>query len=137
MQTYLLANLRELRQILDNKIRYIESVCKGGQICVPDLDDPNLLTELRDRFQTIPESEPQVAGANDYSGYEYLLSLPITSFTLKSLEKLQAEWAKTGEKIETLETKTPKELWKKDLDDLEKKLNVRDMYLIFVLVIMS
>jgi len=108
---------------------------------VTDLEDPNFLTELREN-----NFDPQVTWANndnskeqDYSGYEYLLSLPTTSITLKNLEKLQTELVETENKRVTLENKRPEELWKKDLDDLEKKLNVRDKYLIliFVLVIMS
>jgi len=162
MQKYILANLERLLLILDNKVRFILGVV-SGEIIVSNRKRAELLIELKQKgFTPIPKkgkyAEPQVAGANDdnsedqedgvqetasksvnvegatWGDYEYLLSLPIGTLTLESVQKLLDEKADKENEFEILMGTPSKSLWLKDLDELEKKLDVRDNYL-FCLVV--
>lgn len=111
----------------------------------------DLLMELQQKgFTPMPRkgksAEPQVAGANDdiseeqdddttreetatvegakRGDYEYLLSLPIGSLTIESVQKLLAEKDEKEKEFEILKATPPTSMWMKDLDELEKKLDV-------------
>lgn len=156
MQKYILANLQRLLLILDNKVRFILGVV-NGEIIVSNRKKADLLIELKQKgFTPMPKkgksAEPQVAGANDdnseenedaeqetasrpvsvegatWGDYEYLLSLPIGTLTLESVQKLLDEKTDKEKEFEILMGTPTTSLWLKDLDELEKKLDVRDSY---------
>jgi DNA topoisomerase-2 len=135
----------------------------NGEIIVSNRKKAELLIELKQKgFTPMPRkgksAEPQVAGANDdnsdgqedgeqetvsrpvnvegatWGDYEYLLSLPIGTLTLESVQKLLDEKAEKEKEYEILMGTPTKSLWLKDLDDFEKKLDVRDNYLICFVV---
>jgi DNA topoisomerase-2 len=162
MQKYILANLERLLLILDNKVRFILGVVHG-EIIVSNRKKAELLKELKHKgFTPMPRkgksSEPQVAGANDdnsedgeqetgsqpvrveeatWGDYEYLLSLSIGTLTLESVQKLLDEKAEKEKEFEIL-TGTPlKSLWLKDLDEFEKKLDVRNLIFLVEFEIMK
>ncbi|WJX39561.1 DNA topoisomerase 2 [Trifolium repens] len=151
---YILANLERLLLILDNKVRFILGVV-NGEIIVSNRKKAELLIELKQKgFTPMPRkgksAEPQVAGANDdnsdgqedgeqetvsrpvnvegatWGDYEYLLSLPIGTLTLESVQKLLDEKAEKEKEYEILMGTPTKSLWLKDLDDFEKKLDELD-----------
>ncbi|GAU18535.1 hypothetical protein TSUD_325240 [Trifolium subterraneum] len=150
---YILANLERLLLILDNKVRFILGVV-NGEIIVSNRKKAELLIELKQKGFTPmrkgKSAEPQVAGANDDSSegqedgeqetvsqpvnvegatwgdYEYLLSLPIGTLTLESVQKLLDEKAEKEKEHEILMGTPTKSLWLKDLDDFEKKLDELD-----------
>lgn len=137
MQKYMLANLERLLLILDNKVRFILGVV-NGEIIMVNRKKAELLIELKQKGFTPmlrkgESAEPQVVGANDESSegatwgdYEYFLSLPIGTLTLESVQKLLDEKAEKEKEHEVLMGTPTKSLWLKDLDEFEKKLDVRD-----------
>ncbi|XP_061355675.1 DNA topoisomerase 2-like [Gastrolobium bilobum] len=151
---HLLDNLERLLLVLDNKVRFILGVV-NGEIIVSNRRKADLLTELQQKgFTPMPRKgksvEPQVAGATDEEqeddntreqetgsepvnvegarrgDYEYLLSLPIGTLTLESVQKLLAEKDEKAKEFEILKETPSKSMWLKDLDELEKKLDELD-----------
>ena len=53
------------------------------------------------------------------ASFKYLKSMKIWSMTVKKLEALKNEADKIKNKIEMLESKTSKDLWREDLDNFE------------------
>ncbi|XP_016170360.1 DNA topoisomerase 2 isoform X1 [Arachis ipaensis] len=149
---HILNNLERLLLILDNKVRFILGVV-NGEIIVSNRKKADLLMELQQKgFTPMPRkgksAEPQVAGANDdiseeqdddttreetatvegakRGDYEYLLSLPIGTLTIESVQKLLAEKDEKEKEFEILKATPPTSMWMKDLDELEKKLDEMD-----------
>ncbi|XP_004499912.1 DNA topoisomerase 2 [Cicer arietinum] len=150
---YILANLERLLLILDNKVRFILGVV-SGEIIVSNRKKADLLIELKKKgFTPMPRkgksAEPQVAGAIDdnseeqedeqdtvsrpvsvegatWGDYEYLLSLPIGTLTLESVQKLRDEKAEKEKEFEILMGTPTTSLWMKDLDEFETKLDELD-----------
>lgn len=149
-----MGNLNRLLLILDNKVRFILGVV-NGEIIVSNRKKAELLIELKEKgFTPMPRkgksTKPQVAGANDddseeqedaepetasqsvsvegatWGDYEYLLSLPIGTLTLESVQKLLDEKTEKEKEYEILSGTPTTSLWLKDLDEFEKKLDVRD-----------
>lgn len=139
--------------VLDNKVRFILGVV-SGEIVVSNRKKADLLIELQQKgFTPMPKkgksAEPQVAGANDENSeeqedentreeavrveeakrgdYEYLLSMSIGTLTLESVQKLLAEKEETEKEFEILKATPSKSMWMKDLDELEKKLDVGEI----------
>lgn len=148
MQKHILENLERLLLVLDNKVRFILGVV-SGEIIVSNRKKADLLMELQQKgFTPMPRNgksaEPQVAGATDDNSeeqetgsepvsvegarrggdYEYLLSMSIGTLTVESVEKLLAEKDEKEKEFEILKATPPKSMWMKDLDEIERKLDV-------------
>lgn len=153
MQNHILNNLERLLLVLDNKVRFILGVV-SGEIIVNNRKNADLVIELQQKgFTPMPRkgksAEPVVAGANDEEeqeddnsteqetgsveaakrgDYEYLLAMSIRTLTFESVQKLLAEKAEKEKEFEILKATPSKSMWLKDLDELEKKLDVGEIY---------
>ena len=150
----MLENLERLLSVLGNKVRFILGVV-SGEIVVSNRRKADLLIELQQKgFSPFPKKsksvEPQVAGADDneqetdatkeqenspesvisvgvrVGDYEYLLSMPIGSLTIENVEKLLAERDEKEKEYDILKATPPTSMWMKDLDEIEKKLDVSE-----------
>ncbi|CAK9187446.1 unnamed protein product [Ilex paraguariensis] len=133
---------------LDNKVRFILGVLEG-KIIVSDRKRADLFIELKEKgFTPFPQKtktvEAVVAGATDdveelkensetvtskgvrTSDYEYLLSMAIGTLTLEKVQELCADRDKLNEEVDDLRKATPKSMWTKDLDALERELDEQD-----------
>ncbi|CAK9140400.1 unnamed protein product [Ilex paraguariensis] len=131
---------------LDNKVRFILGVLEG-KIIVSDRKRADLFVELKEKgFTPFPQKtktvQGVVAGATDdveelkensetvtskgvhASDYEYLLSMAIGTLTLEKVQELCADRDKLNEEVDDLKKATPKSMWTKDLDALERELDV-------------
>lgn len=132
---------------LENKVRFILGVVKG-EIVVSNRKRADLFLELQQKgFTPFPKKtksvEPEVAGAADdteeteenlnseaissgvrISDYEYLLSMAIGTLTIEKVQALLDERDKLNGEVHGLRIATPKSLWEKDLDELERELDV-------------
>ncbi|XP_022152632.1 DNA topoisomerase 2 isoform X2 [Momordica charantia] len=141
----LLENLeRELLQ-LENKVRFILAVV-NGEIVVSNRRRVDLFHELQAKgFTPFPKKtksvEPEVAGASNetdeaeespeakgerVSDYGYLLALAIGTLTIEKVQELCNDRDELKGEVEDLRKATPKSLWLKDLDTLEKELDEMD-----------
>lgn len=132
---------------LENKVRFIIAVV-NGEIIVSNRKRADLFVELqRKGFTPFPKKtkavEPEVAGANDeaeeteenspavskngvqISDYEYLLAMAIGTLTIEKVQELCADRDRLNKEVEDLRKETPRSFWVKDLDALEKQLDVR------------
>ena len=146
MQKVLLNNLELELLKLDNKVRFILGVVRG-EIIVNNRKRADLFLELHQRgFTPFPKksktNDIAVAGVTDdteeaeentdvvikggvrATDYEYLLSMAIGTLTLEKVQELCAERDKLNSEVDDLKRATPKALWTKDLDALERELDV-------------
>merc|ERR1719347_987318 len=56
-------------------------------------------------------------------GYEYLLKMPISSLTKEKVARLLKDQEETNHKVKALKSRTVKDLWRSDLDQLEGHLD--------------
>ena len=120
---------------LSNKMRFILAVVDGSLVVnrkkkeelIAELDalcydrlpktDKGTVAELDDDGQFVAED---VAGAS----FDYLLGMPLWNLTLEKVEELCAEKAAKEAEVAELHKTTDKDLWMRDLDTLEQKLNL-------------
>ncbi|KAM7262891.1 hypothetical protein ACFE04_000574 [Oxalis oulophora] len=126
---------------LDNKVRFILAVV-SGEIIVNNRKKAELLIELQGKgFTPFPKTTktagPEIAGATDVDpqenekdpeggDYDYLLRMPISSLTLEKVQQLCSQRDEMNQEVELMRQSTPKSLWFKDLDALEKQLDEQD-----------
>lgn len=114
---------------LENKVRFIEGVVEG-EIIVTNRKRADLFFELKQKgfvqFQKkiVESGVSEGTEGNGENGYDYLLSLPIGILTLEKVRELRAKRDKLNGEIDDLKKATPMSLWTKDLDALEKELDV-------------
>ncbi|PWA01549.1 hypothetical protein BB558_002380 [Smittium angustum] len=68
------------------------------------------------------------SGGATAGDYDYLLSMPIWSLTYEKFEKLNKERDDCQARLDTLLSKSPKDLWVSDLDNFEKFWNMKLEY---------
>jgi DNA gyrase/topoisomerase IV subunit B/ssDNA-binding Zn-finger/Zn-ribbon topoisomerase 1 len=59
----------------------------------------------------------------EHKNYDYLIMMPIVSFSKEKIEELTKSRDKKAKELETLQNKSEKQLWKEDLIQLQKMLN--------------
>ncbi|XP_020113224.1 DNA topoisomerase 2-like [Ananas comosus] len=143
----LLDNLEMDLLKLDNKVRFILGVVRG-EIIVNNRKRAELFIELHQKgFTPFPkkskgidvaivgatteeeenEESPEMGkGGVRASDYEYLLSMAIGTLTLEKVQELCGERDKLESEVEELRKATPRSLWLKDLDALERELEEQE-----------
>ncbi|KAI3338874.1 DNA topoisomerase [Ustulina deusta] len=126
---------------LKNQARFVQEIM-DGELVVSRKKRQVIVGELRERkYETFAkktdgkttkeegEDEDEDDGVDDSAkaldinddahGYDYLLSMPIWSFTQERLDRLKEQIAKKKTEYDDLERLSEKDLWCKDLDDFE------------------
>ena len=110
----LLKKYTHKKDILENKIRFLQEqiddilvLYKEKDIVIQELENLNYL-----KISSKEDSEPD---------YEYLLSMRMDSVTEEKLNKLKEELADIIDKITDLQSKSNKDLWGDDLNELKNK----------------
>lgn len=136
---------------IENKVKFILGVVKG-EIIVNNRKRAELLLELKNKgFTPFPKKKPVEAVVADStddaddseespeessrgvraSDYDYLLSMAIGTLTLEKVQELCADRDKLNAEVEDMRNATPKHLWMKDLDVLDKQLDVCHLKYLF------
>ncbi|GJN14056.1 hypothetical protein PR202_gb00831 [Eleusine coracana subsp. coracana] len=141
----LLENLELEFRKLSNKVRFIGLVV-AGDIDVRGRKKVELCLELQEKkFDPFPKKqkgEPAAVGAIEDeeeneaspetpavvpgSEYDYLLSMAIGTLTVERQKELEAQKERCANDVEELKNTPPKSLWFRDLEALEKELDVLD-----------
>ncbi|CAG9316989.1 unnamed protein product [Blepharisma stoltei] len=135
---YLVAKLTKEVKILSNKVRFINALSDGEisvynrmkTLIVGDLKRKDFMSasELDNIFK---ESNNSDLDEDERSGirkkipldeYDYLLNLPLWSFTFEKVRQLKAEEEEKSALLEKLINTTIFEMWIKDLDDLQQTI---------------
>ena len=106
---YILKDLEQQIAVLNNKSRFLKEVSKK-EIEVVDKrrKKEEIITQLEQRnYLKVKES------------FDYLLSMPIWSFTDEKLAELEAQIKKKTEEHTFINSQTPEDLWSTDLDLFE------------------
>ncbi|KAJ2990015.1 hypothetical protein NUW58_g3167 [Xylaria curta] len=120
---------------LKNQARFIQEIM-DQKLVVSRKKKAVIIEELRERkyetfvktteAKTKSEEEEDDAGNgeeavdDDSRGYDYLLSMPIWSFTQERLDRLKEQIAKKKAEHDELQALSEKDLWCKDLDEFEQ-----------------
>lgn len=104
-KNYYLDKYKKELDVLKWKMKFIEEVL-DNKIVVYRKKRDDIVAQLTKKKYPILDNN-----------YEYLLSLPIHSFTYEKIEELKEKIMNKEEEIASLDSKDEKELWKEELDD--------------------
>ncbi|MGL5900176.1 MAG: DNA gyrase subunit A, partial [Lactobacillaceae bacterium] len=91
---------------LENKVRFIKEVV-NDELIINKRKKSDLIDELRIKEYV------------EFDNFSYLLSMEILSLTEERIDKLNKELSDRIDEYNTLQGKTPKDLWREDLDEFE------------------
>lgn len=107
---HLISELSGQLDVVSSKYRFLQMIMKD-----------ELVVYRRKRDDVI--ADLQKSGFNMVSdSYDYLLKMPVTSFTEEMLEKLQKEIDDVSGRLEDVKKTSVEQMWLNDLDDVEKVL---------------
>ncbi|PWA52767.1 DNA topoisomerase 2 [Artemisia annua] len=114
-----MARLGELNNallLLPNKVRFIREFL-DDEFVLLDKNDDEICRELKKKGFAVQPKE--------YVGeeYDYLLYMPVTSLSLKTMLRLEKEIDEKKQEFEELKRSNSKDLWLRDLKDLELQLD--------------
>jgi len=101
---HLLSILKSDLCCLENKVRFIDSICKG-ELVVSNRKKVELIVELQTKNYSLLDNS-----------YDYLLSMKIWTLTAEKLSKLRDEYERKREDVQELEKLSAVDLWKADLN---------------------
>ncbi|KAI1497308.1 DNA topoisomerase [Biscogniauxia marginata] len=118
---------RFIQEIMDNKLVVSR---KKKKVIVEELrerkyesfvksDGQKTKSEEEEDAEEGGDQEVENAEIDDARGYDYLLSMPIWSFTQERLDRLKEQITKKKAEHDELEALSEKDLWCRDLDDFE------------------
>jgi DNA gyrase/topoisomerase IV subunit B len=110
-KSYITEKLQRELLILQSKARFIKEYI-DGILQINKKSKDFIIRLLEDR--NYPKDE---------SSYDYLLKLPIYSLTLEKIQELNKNCESKKQNLIFIQSKTPEELWKIDLEELSKRLN--------------
>jgi DNA topoisomerase-2 len=108
---YITKKLQQELLLLESKARFIKEYIDG------------ILQINKKSKDVIIQSLENGKYIKDESSYDYLLKLPIYSLTLEKIQELNKNCESKRSSLLFIQSKTPEELWKIDLEQLLKKLN--------------
>lgn len=113
---------------LDNRVRFVQEII-DGKLIVQNRKKADILVDLLKRGYVKDPTQSKVVEVNAEEGsdveessgtgrdFDYLLGMPIYSLTKEKVEKLLSERAEKEAELNRLLARTPKDLWRSDLDE--------------------
>jgi len=125
----LMAALRKELMVLSNRARYITEILED-KIDLRRKTNKQLGELLKERKYDMVDAKDAKDGKDEGEeaepsgqGYKYLLKLPMDSVSEENVQKLLNEKQKKEKELEELSSKTVKQMWLKDLEELEVEYN--------------
>ena len=123
----LMAALRKELMVLSNRARYITEILED-KIDLRRKTNKQLAELLKERKYDMVDAKDKGEGEGEEAelsgqGYKYLLKLPMDSVSEENVQKLLNEKQKKEKELEELSSKTVKQMWMKDLEELEVEYN--------------
>jgi len=107
---YIIKQYENKLQLISSKLKFLKDVI-SGIINLMEVDEINLDIQLEKlNYQKIDNS------------HEYLIKMPIKSFTKQNIVKLETEILNLNNELESIIYTTEQDMWIKELDDLESTL---------------
>ena len=119
---YQLDTLKKSIQLLESKMRFIESVI-DEKIEVYKKSKQTIIDALKSLEFPFYENNCMVEYSDKVvtTEYNYLLNLSVYSFTLEKVEELNEDIMKKKNEFEELEKKDIKDIWKDELEVFEQQ----------------
>jgi len=111
---YIIQKLSEELKVLKSKIRFIEEYIDGT------LDINKKSKEYTINLLDKRNYHKIIASDKSTGEYDYLIHLPVISFTSEKIKELTNAHDKKNSELEYYKSKTDKQLWKIDLENLNK-----------------
>lgn len=109
---YLIGVLKNELMVLSNKARFIKMII-DGKLKINNVPKKTIIEILeKERFDLVNDS------------YNYLLSLPIHTLTKERYEELLSQESDKKKELEEVKKSDPKDMYKKDLQDLKKSVKL-------------
>jgi DNA topoisomerase-2 len=105
---FMLGAMRNKLPYHENVVRFIRQQCEKEPL-------PDLRRKTPEECDSMLEKQ-KFARISD--SFDYLMNLPIASLTLKNATKHERDLEELREKIKALESTTPKQMWKTELEKL-------------------
>jgi|UniRef100_A0A6C0IZ90 DNA topoisomerase II len=112
---YQIDSYNKLLRFLGNKERFIKEVI-NEDIDVMNVEEKLIIKTLVER-----EYDEDPKKSDDEGGYDYLLRLPVRSFTKEKVNQLQEDILSNKKILESIQKTTEKEMWLKEIDEFEKE----------------
>lgn len=107
---YLIGKISDELKVLSNKARFIKAII-DGKLKINNVPKSQIVSYLdKNKFDQINGS------------YSYLLSMPIHTLTREKYEELLSQEAEKKKELDQVKKSDPKEMYRKDLNDLKKVL---------------
>jgi len=107
---YLINKISDELSVLSNKARFIKAII-DGKLKINNVPKSQIVSYLdKNKFDQINGS------------YSYLLSMPIHTLTREKYEELLSQEAEKKKELDRVKKSDPKEMYRKDLNDLKKVL---------------
>jgi DNA topoisomerase-2 len=111
---FLLNQYRAELKLLGNKLKFLKHFISGSNTLL------NFTKKKRDEMMVYLRDELQLEPIND--SFQYVLNLPLWNLTEDNVQKLQNQFDEKQEQWNSLNNKTPEQLWLQDLEELETAL---------------
>lgn len=119
---FLLGKWRHEMDILQWKMKFLEFVIQG-KIIIFENKKPRKKTEVMATIEKL--GFPKFITTGDKPSYEYITNTGLFHLTEEDLENLRKQLENKQEQIETLESKSPSQLWTEELDEF---MNAYDIW---------
>lgn len=107
---HLISELSGQLDVVSSKYRFLQMIMKDELVVYRRKRDDVIADLQKDGFKMVSDS------------YDYLLKMPVTSFTEEMLEKLQKEIDDVSGRLEDVKKTSVEQMWLNDLEDVEKVL---------------
>jgi DNA topoisomerase-2 len=123
---HILNELKQSLKIVKNKMRFLREVMEESLV-IQDVDEDVIVKELVTRKYDGHCEEAVNSEENEEKGthkkYQYLLNMPVKSFSKQKLASLQEEIDKLEKEVERVKKLTPSVMWLNDLSEFEQEYN--------------
>lgn len=107
---HLISELSGQLDVVSSKYRFLQMIMQDELVVYRRKRDDVIADLQKNGFKMVSDS------------YDYLLKMPVTSFTEEMLEKLQKEIDDVSGRLEDVKKTSVEQMWLNDLDDVEKVL---------------
>ena len=107
---HLISELSGQLDVVSSKYRFLQMIMKDELVVYRRKRDDVIADLQKNGFKMVSDS------------YDYLLKMPVTSFTEEMLEKLQKEIDDVSGRLEDVKKTSVEQMWLNDLDDVERVL---------------
>ena len=109
-KAYQLEKLKEKSSLLSDKIKFLQ-VVMSGELTIFGQSEEWIQAELKKRAFPLREGS-----------YEYLIGMPIRSFSQNQIDKLVREKTELDREFDTVSATSPKAMWLRELEELEREV---------------